>query len=215
MVFLVYNPYTIPLLPESCPHDPMGSRATINRHRLADKIDRCGSPAMVSCSYCQRRRLPCRMLSLSKRCGACNRAGNKDCSPGDLPLVDFSKTEKELARLRAQIREAKQDESLALERLQTARARLLRLKTQKRAVESKEREIFDKGLQSVEELEQLEAIEELGTDFRVQGTSDVPAPDALNWLLDSSTEPPFDPFSSRTPGQAIENLVNNSGGASS
>ena len=46
--------------------------------------------------------MACRLSLLSDRCGNCYRDGVKDCVPADIPLPDFSKIDRELAKLEAQ-----------------------------------------------------------------------------------------------------------------
>ena len=171
------------------------SRATRYRCALADKVDRDGVFAMVSCSSCQRRGLVCKISSLSKRGGACVRGGLQ-CVPGDVPLVDFSKIEKEVSRLERLEEEAEAAEAAAADQIQAlldvsrrARQRLIRLRQQKRLLKRREQKMFDEGLNSVEELEQLEVMEELAEEFPNTDAGPLPGAGALDWLAVNLSSP--------------------------
>jgi hypothetical protein len=92
---------TIPPLLLSCPHEliPIVSCSTAHRHLLRDRINRTGELAIVACQYCTKKKLACWMSSLKKECRNCYRNGVKVCVPVDVPLLDFSRLNAELARL--------------------------------------------------------------------------------------------------------------------
>lgn len=145
---------------------PSPSRSVKYRHRLADRIDHSGVFVMVSCSYCNKRQLPCKLSSLHTKCSNCVRFGSASCQPEEVPLPDFSKIDKEMKRLE-ELEEAEEarlrvEEDLAeasLLRARQAREKLARLRKQRKLLRRKEQEMFDRGLSSVEELEGLEAQE--------------------------------------------------------
>ena len=80
----------------------MTSRSTRYRHLRGDCINSVGVLAMVACAHCSEKKLACRLSLLSDRCGNCYRDGVKDYVPADIPLPDFSKIDRELAKLEAQ-----------------------------------------------------------------------------------------------------------------
>lgn len=148
------------------------SRSTQFRHRLADRIASTGVFAMVSCSRCAKKQLPCKLSSLNKKCANCVRANCSSCEPDHLPLPDFSKIDKEMSRLEkmedeeeARLRVEEDVAEAALSRARLAREKLSRLRKQKKLLRRKEQELFDRGLASVEDLEALEQLETLNSEI--------------------------------------------------
>lgn len=157
----------------SCPHEltSMSTRSTRYRHARGDRINRIGLLTMVACSYCVKMGLPCRMSSLSSRCGNCYREGIQSCLPAHIPLPDFSKIDKELSKLEAQEdsveAELVADEKLAetlSRRMRASRAKLQRLRNQKKLLKRKEQVVFDEGRVDAEELERLEELEHFNAE---------------------------------------------------
>lgn len=148
------------------------SRSSQFRHRLADRIESTGVFAMVSCSRCVKKQLPCKLSSLNKKCANCVRSNCSSCEPENLPLPDFSKIDKEMSRLErmedeeeARLRVEEDMAEAALLRARLAREKLSKLRKQKKLLRRKEQELFDRGLSSVEELEALEQLEELDSEI--------------------------------------------------
>ena len=146
----------------------MSSRATLNRRKFGDRINEYGFLVMVACRRCQKQRLPCKMSSLSERCGHCVRVGRYDCEPGDLPRTNFAVIDKEKERLQSMEEDAEREDAEAMkanveamERSRLARAKLSRVREQKRFLRLREQKMFDEGLKSVEELEALEAAQKI------------------------------------------------------
>jgi hypothetical protein len=135
----------------------MFSRSTIYRHRRGDRINAEGVLTIVACQHCSQKGLECRLSSLSALCGNCYRDGIKECVLANILLPDFSKLDREIARLEAQeealeaqiekdgdaadaaratilasIVEAQRVVSASQERSQAARNKLRRLQKQKR-----------------------------------------------------------------------------------
>ena len=106
----------------------MVSRSTAHRHFVGDRINRTGELAMVSCQYCAKRGLECRMSSLKKECGHCYRNGVKSCVSVEVPVPNFENLDQELARLEQQESEADAAEAAALQSLLAARAKKDRLR---------------------------------------------------------------------------------------
>jgi hypothetical protein len=146
------------------------SRATLFRRRQADRIESSGVFAMVRCSYCALRNLGCKLSSLHKKCGNCVRFGNPKCEPESVPLPDYSKIDKEMSRLEkledeeeARLRVEEDVAEAALLRARQAREKLASLRKQKKLLRRKEQKLFDSGMATVDELEALEAREELAS----------------------------------------------------
>ena len=78
------------------------SRSTRYRHSRGNCINLTSVLAIVACAHCLEKKLACKLSSLSDRCGNCYRDGVKDCVPADIPLLDFSKINRELAKLETQ-----------------------------------------------------------------------------------------------------------------
>jgi hypothetical protein len=150
----------------------MSSRSVKYRHRRGDRINSEGSPAMVSCAHCVKHGLGCRLSSLADVCGNCYREGITKCLPAHIPMPDFSKIDRELAKLEEQedAIEAQQDadekaiEALQ-ERLRVSRSKSKRLRKQKKLLKRREKEMFDNGRVEAEELEQLEALERFNQEM--------------------------------------------------
>jgi len=143
---------------------------------------------MVACSRCQKKGLGCRMASLSKRCGNCIQSGCMVCIPGDVPVIDFSKIDREMKKLEdeeldaeASLNHEVEQAELAAQRARQAQAKLARLRKQKRLLKRKEQAMFDKGLEHVEELEQLEMLEELGQDIASVNPSAPLGAEIIDW----------------------------------
>ncbi|KAF1941749.1 hypothetical protein EJ02DRAFT_347058 [Clathrospora elynae] len=157
--------------------DTKSSRSTFFRHRCGDRINLEGIVTIVACSHCVEKRLECRMLSLSLRCGNCCRDGVATCLPAHIPIPDFSGINRALEKLEAQenaveaqmladdeaaevsVIEAQRVATAARERSRAARAKLSRLRKQRKLLKRKEQEIFDEGRIEAEELERLEELE--------------------------------------------------------
>lgn len=168
----------------------MSSRSTKYRHLKGDHINSVGSLAMVACKACHKGNLVCKMSSLSTKCGNCERRGIKICDPLEPPLPNFSRLDKEMDRLARMEEEAELAEEKAMEALQAARAKLLRLRKQRRFLKRKEQRLFDETSRHVEELEVLEGREALNDDITSLDAGLLAGSLALDW---SVFPPPFDP----------------------
>ena len=159
---------------------------------------------MVACNRCAHKQLECRLSSLSKRCSECVRTGKK-CGPA-APKVDFSsidrameKLEKEELETEAAWKAANELARSAQETARTKQSKLERLRVQKRFLRKKEQNMFDKGLDDVEELERLEDMEKAAEVERsVASASSLSeyfdpnflSAEAQNWLAGSPLEVP-------------------------
>jgi hypothetical protein len=167
----------------SCPHEltVMVSRSTAHRHALGDRINRIGELAMVSCQYCAKKNLECRMSSLKKECGNCYRNGVKSCVPVEIPVPNFEKLDQELARLEQQEADADAAEAAALQSLMAARAKKDRLRKQRKMLKRREQQWVDGSGKYVEEIEALEAMEGLNRDVAQLEGGLMPGTLALDW----------------------------------
>jgi hypothetical protein len=127
---------------------------------------------MVACARCVKEGLTCRLSSLSSVCGSCYRAGAAECLPAHIPLPDFSKINRELAKLESQEEavEAQQDAdekivAEAQERLRVSRNKMKRLRKQKNLLKRREAAVFEAGRADAEDLEQLEQREQLNQEI--------------------------------------------------
>lgn len=159
----------------------MVSRSTAHRHTLGDRINLVGTIAMVSCQYCAKRGLECRMSSLKKECGNCYRNGVKSCVPVEVPVPNFEKLDKEMARLEQQEAEADAAESAALDALMAARAKKDRLRKQRKQLKRREQEWVDESGKFVEDIEALEAVEALNREVAYLEDGLMPGTLALDW----------------------------------
>lgn len=162
---------------------------------------------MVSCAHCVKGGLSCRMSSLASVCGNCYRDGKTECLPAHIPMPDFSKIDRELAKLEAQEDEVdaqdEADEKLieaAQERLRVRRAKKRRLRKQKKLLKRREAEVFDNGRVAAEELEQLELIEQLNQDLASVNPEAPAEAHTVDWSV-------FWPGTSASLGELVESSL--------
>lgn len=173
----------------------MTSKSTLHRHNKGDRINTIGFVAMVACKYCAKSGLPCKLASLSKKCGNCEYNGIKKCEPVDLPIPDFSKIDSEMSRLEEMEDEAAEAEEAAMAALQAARAKLNRVRKQKKFLKRREQQWFDASAQFVEDIEQLEQQEGLLNDVTTLENGLMPGSLGLDW---GTYPPPLDPDTADT-----------------
>ncbi|KAL1641027.1 hypothetical protein SLS61_010207, partial [Didymella pomorum] len=136
---------------------------TFFRRKRSDCINREGCFAMVSCKRCAEENLPCKLSSLSERCGNCEKVGATSCAPVDIPIPNFSRINREMEKLRKQ--EEETDKALeaqeaiaeaALSEMRALRAKARRLRKQKAILKQKEQQIFNTGAEDAADIEVLE-----------------------------------------------------------
>lgn len=185
----------------------MVSRSTAYCYATGDRINRTGKLAMVACTYCEKKNLECRMSSLNKVCGNCYRNGVKECVPVDIPLPDYLKLDQELARLEQQESEADAAESAALEALLSARAKKDRLRKQRKFLARREQKLMEELKKFVDEIEALEAAEDINREVGILESGLMPGTLALDWGTFSPTylegDPTFDEFLVESHGTAL------------
>lgn len=150
----------------------MSSRATIAARKQADRLELSAAFAMVRCSYCAKNNYGCRLSNLHSKCTNCVRFRNKRCEPEELPLPDYSKIdremerlEKEEAELEAKLRVEEDIAQAALVRARDVRDKQERLRRQRKLLRRREKEMFEKGMETVDDLEALEELERLNQDL--------------------------------------------------
>jgi hypothetical protein len=184
----------------------MVSRSTAHRHAVGDRINSIGQLAMVACQYCAKKNRECRMSSLKEVCGNCYRNGIKECVPVEVPAPDFSKLDRELARLEQQESEADAAESAALEALLAARAKKDRLRKQRKVLARREQKLAEESGKFVEDIEALEAAEDINREVGILESGLMPGTLALDWGAFSPTylegDPTFDDFLGESHGTA-------------
>ncbi|KAF2176719.1 hypothetical protein K469DRAFT_812682 [Zopfia rhizophila CBS 207.26] len=119
----------------------------IRARRLASRIRNEPRHMPTPCSNCSRRDDDCLVNLSSGRCSACNDR-NVKC---DLIVSqpEWDRLDRDKAKLRRQLERAEED---ALE----ARSRALRLRRELAKVDSKEKEMFDREMASIREVQALE-----------------------------------------------------------
>ena len=136
------------------------------------------------------------MSSLKKECGNCYRNGVKSCVPVEVPLPDFSRLDQELARLEQQESEADAAEAAALDALLAARAKKDRLRKQRKVLKRREQQWVDESGKFVEEIEALEAVDDINREVRLLEDGMMPGTSALDWSTFTPTfldgDPAFD-----------------------
>jgi hypothetical protein len=185
----------------------MVSRSTAHRHTTGDRINRTGKLAMVACQYCAKKNLECRMSSLNKACGNCYKYGIKECVPMEVPPPDYSKLDQELARLERQESEADAAESAALNALLAARKKKERLRKQRKVLARREQQLMDESGKFVEEIESLEAAENINREVGILEEGLMPGTSALDWSAFSPSylegDPMFDDFLVESHGTSV------------
>jgi TolA-binding protein len=145
---------------------------------------------MVACAHCVKEKLPCKLSSLNDVCGNCYRDGLTVCVPANIPMPDFSKIDRELAKLEKQEEavEAQQDADEkvieeAQERLRISRSKMKRLRKQRKLLKRKETEIFEAGREDAEELGRLEDRERFNQEL-ASANPEAPAEAAvIDWSV--------------------------------
>ncbi|KAK4095871.1 hypothetical protein N658DRAFT_502222 [Parathielavia hyrcaniae] len=106
----------------------------------------------MPCSWCFRRNLACRMAAGSSRCSECVRRG-RSCD-GSSVASALTKLMSEQKRVEEEEADAEETLFVLQTQLQTAVGRLARLRRQKRFLKERGSELFRRGVQSLEELEE-------------------------------------------------------------
>jgi hypothetical protein len=88
----------------------------------------------------------------------------KVCVPVVVPIPDYSKLDKEIARLEQQENDADAAEAATLQALLAARAKKNRLQKQKKLLVRREQQWIDKSGRFVEEIEALEAVDRINQE---------------------------------------------------
>ena len=168
----------------------MSSKSARHRSAQADRLERDCVLAMVSCKQCVRRKSPCRLSSLSSRCTNCVRFGSKRCDPEEVPLPDYSKIDQEMERLEkleekeeAALRVEEEIAEAALQRARLSREKLQRLRKQRKLLRRREQEVFDKGMETVEELERLEERERLNSEIASVNPEAPVGAEVIDWSV--------------------------------
>lgn len=185
----------------------MSSRSSVARHKQADRLDLSAAPSMVRCTYCAKRNLGCRLSSLHSKCTNCIRFGNKFCQPEEVPLPDYSKIDMELERidkeeeeLEAKLRVEEDIAEAALNRARQLREKSERLRRSRKLLRRREKEMFEKGMESIEELEQLEALESLNQELSSTNPGAPIGAEVVDWSV-FWTDPEANPVGAETSGQ--------------
>jgi hypothetical protein len=143
---------------------------------------------------------------LKKECRNCYRKGNILYVPVKVPVPNFTKLNRELARLNAQ--EAKVDaaEEKAIEALIAAQSKKRQLHNQQKLLKRRKQLVVDKSSRFVEKIKALEAVEDINREVNLLEGSLIPGTSALDWgaFMPSCLEsnPGFDELLSVSPNTA-------------
>jgi hypothetical protein len=140
---------------------------------------------MVSCKNCRKSSKECVLSSASSKCGRCVEKGLR-CEPEDF-IAEVDKALSEQKKVAAQLESLDDEEEVMLEKWQLLRAKRRRLRKQRKLLERRGQEMFQRGLDSIEDLERLELAEEAAR-FGVREGG--PAPDQVSFgnLVPSGVE---------------------------
>jgi hypothetical protein len=185
----------------------MVSRSTVYCHATGDRINSIGWVAIVACQYCAKRNLLCQMSSLKKECRNCYRKGNISCVPVEVLVPDFTKLDRELARLDAQEAEVDAAEEKAMEALIAVWLKKRQLRDQRKLLKRREQLVVDESGCFVEEIEALEAVEDINREVNLLEGGLMPGTSALDWgaFMPSCLEgdPGFDKLLGVPPNTAL------------
>ena len=168
----------------------MSSEQTANRVALSARIVKSGEVAMVSCRRCESKGWDCKLSSFSLKCSACVLSATK-CEAAEIAPPDFATIDRAMERLEKEELEAEAVLDAAAEQIRVSRAKLRRLRKQKKFLKDREKKLFDKGLSDVEEFERLEELEKANEVQRAAEaassvddflTSGALSPGSLSWL---------------------------------
>lgn len=156
-------------MPSDLPKRHLGNLA------LASRIEKIGEE-MAPCDSCRRHKRRCVAASPeSARCAECVRTRKGNCNfTAKLPTVnDWASLDRQRQKLR--------DEE------EVVMAKILRLRKQQRFLDEREKEMVRRGVETLEELDQVEAAEK--AELARQEASAQALTDASSSLEDPSTDP--------------------------
>ncbi|KAI1869361.1 uncharacterized protein JN550_005991 [Neoarthrinium moseri] len=133
------------------------SKKTLYRLSLADRIERCGVDVMP-CSFCEKRNLRCRMMEGVSRCKECCRRG-RSCDGSGVTLSSLQRINAEEDRLVREEEVAEEKLLRAQQEVNEALSKLMRLRAQKRALKTRGVDMVNRGLRSLDELDEQERAE--------------------------------------------------------
>ena len=146
---------------------------TAERKTLLSHIDKFGSFDTMPCIPCFRRKVPCRMAENSSRCLECVRV-SRACD-GVLVGGSLERTHAALERIEAQADEAEDQLASAQQKALEAHreaaealARLTRLRQQKRYLRDRGNDLFARGMEGLDELDQINSDLNSFGEFDVQ-----------------------------------------------
>lgn len=149
------------------------------------------------------------MSSLKKECGNCYRVGGQKCVPMEVPIPNFDRIDQELERLEQQEAEADNAEAAALQAILAARAKKDRIRKQRKMLKRREQQWVDEAGKFVEDIEALEAVEDINRDVAQLEGGLMPGSLALDWsafmpsVLEGDPEfPSFDDTETRVVGSS-------------
>ena len=138
------------------------------------------------------------MSSLRKECRNCYRNRVKSCVLVEVPVPNFEKLDRELARLDQQEADADAAEAAALQSLMAARAKKDALRKQRKMLKRREQQWIDESGKYVDDIEALEAVEGINCEVAQLEGGLMPGSSALDWsvFMPSCLEgdPGFDEF---------------------
>lgn len=121
------------------------------------------------------------MSSLKKECrNYYQNSVRSPCVPVEVPLLDFSELDKELARLEQQEANTNQAEADALDALLAARAKKDCLRKQRKVLKRRKQQQVNKSRKFVEDIIALEAINTVNQEIGLLEDSIMPSTLALN-----------------------------------
>ncbi|TPX15098.1 uncharacterized protein E0L32_012439, partial [Thyridium curvatum] len=137
------------------------SDSSEKRKTLARVIEDHGREVMP-CSWCFDHSLPCQMMEGTKRCAECTRRG-RSCDGTGVPVGSLSRVSAEWKRLKRQEEVGEETIESIFERQRAlqkefdeASARLSRIRKQKRNAHERLQKMVARGLQNLDELEEME-----------------------------------------------------------
>ena len=143
------------------------------------------------------------MSSLSKKCRNCKYNRIQKCKLVDLLVLDFTKIDNKILRLKQIEDKAAKAKEAAIAALQVARAKLNQVCKQKKFLKRCKQQQFDASAQFVKDIRQLEQQEAVLDNVTMLENRLMPSLLALNQLI---YPPPLDPNAINTSATAVSSL---------
>lgn len=144
-----------------------------NRVSLFTRIAASEDIVMMSCRRCESKNFECKFSFFLFKCSHCVLIDEK-CQIVEMTSIDFFKLDRVFERLEQEELNAKiainaaiEQWKIVVEQIRSSRAKLRRLRKQKKFLKNREKKLLDKDLFEIEKFERLEKFEKINEVQRV------------------------------------------------